>query len=152
MNEFVTFDVVSAEINPVASLFALQPMGSTSISPRSVRASEVRSYESVPSHEHPGSPHTRLTLSSGEVVYVKQHVTTVTERLSPLKMNEHKIEAIANADAHTSNAVLPTYTELVKALRDAVKLLEQHEHHNIVHSGALGRAQDMLGKLKEVAQ
>lgn len=67
-------------------------------------------------------------------------------------MNAHQTEAIANADAHTSNAVLPTYTELVKALRDAVKLLEQHERHHIVHSGALGRAQDMLGKLKEVKQ
>lgn len=81
MNEFATFDVVSNEARPVLSLFALRPVGSTSIASRSIRASEVTSFESVASYEHPGSPHARLTLRSGEVVYVKQHVTTVAERL-----------------------------------------------------------------------
>lgn len=81
MNEFATFDVVSAETQPVLSLFALRPVGSTSTASRSIRSNEVVSFESVPSYEHPGNPHARLTLRSGEVVYVKQHVTTVAERL-----------------------------------------------------------------------
>lgn len=81
MIEFVTFDVVSTETQPMLSLLALRAVGSTSIAPRSIRASEVISYESVASYNHPGSPHARLTLRSGEVVYVKQHVTTVAERL-----------------------------------------------------------------------
>ncbi|EFX61509.1 hypothetical protein DAPPUDRAFT_273008 [Daphnia pulex] len=34
-------------------------------------------------------------------------------------MNESQIEAIATANAHTSNAALPTYSELVAALRSA---------------------------------
>lgn len=81
MNEFVTFDVVSTETQPVLSLFALRPVGATSTASRSLRASDVTSFESIASYEHPGSPHARLTLRSGEVVYVKQHVTTVAERL-----------------------------------------------------------------------
>lgn len=81
MNEFVTFDVVSTEAQPVLSLFALRAVGSTSTASRSIRATDVTSFESVASYEHPGSPHSRLTLRSGEVVYVKQHVTTVAERL-----------------------------------------------------------------------
>jgi hypothetical protein len=31
-------------------------------------------------------------------------------------LNEHQIEAIANADAHANNAVLPTYSELLNML------------------------------------
>lgn len=34
-------------------------------------------------------------------------------------MNESQIEAIATADAHTNNAGLPTYSELVALLRRA---------------------------------
>lgn len=81
MNEFVTFDVVSVDIFPLLSLFTLQGQGSTATSAKSVRASDVASYESVASDEHAGRPHTRLTLRNGEVMYVKQHVTTVAERL-----------------------------------------------------------------------
>lgn len=33
-------------------------------------------------------------------------------------MNPAQIEAIAVADAHTNNVALPTYSELVEALRD----------------------------------
>ena len=33
-------------------------------------------------------------------------------------MNEAKVEAIADADAHTSNAGMPTYTELLEVIRD----------------------------------
>ena len=32
-------------------------------------------------------------------------------------MNEAQVEAVANADAHTSNAGLPTYTDLLAALK-----------------------------------
>lgn len=81
MKEFATFDVVRTEIQPLRSLFALQAVGSCSTAARSIRISEVISYESVASYENPGSPHARLTLRSGEVVYVKQHVTTVAERI-----------------------------------------------------------------------
>ena len=81
MNEFGTFDVVHAEIPSLLSLFALRSVGSTSIAVRSIRVSEVASFEEVASYEYAGSPHARLTLRSGEVVYVKQHVTTVAKRL-----------------------------------------------------------------------
>jgi hypothetical protein len=81
MSEFATFDVVSTDIQPVLSLLALRAVGSAATAARSIRASEVTAYESVPSYEHAGSPHARLTLRSGEVLYVKQHVTTVAERL-----------------------------------------------------------------------
>jgi hypothetical protein len=33
-----------------------------------------------------------------------------------MKLNEAQVEAIANADAHTNNACLPTYTDLHKTL------------------------------------
>lgn len=33
-------------------------------------------------------------------------------------MNEAQVEALANADAHTSNAGMPTYTELLTVIRD----------------------------------
>lgn len=36
--------------------------------------------------------------------------------MSKTDLNEAQIEAIANADAHTSNANLPTYSELLHAL------------------------------------
>lgn len=81
MNEFATFDVVSNETQPLLTLFALRPVGHTSTASRSIRVSEVTSFEPVASYEHPGSPHARLTLRTGEIVYVKQHVTTVAERL-----------------------------------------------------------------------
>ena len=81
MNEFATFDVIRTEIQPVLSLFALRSVGTTATAARSIRVSEVASFESVASYEHAGGSHARLTLRSGEVVYVKQHVTTVAERL-----------------------------------------------------------------------
>lgn len=81
MNEFVTFDAVSVDINPLFSLFTSQGDASASTTARSIRASDVTSYESVASYELPGRPHTRLNLRSGEVMYVKQHVTTVSELL-----------------------------------------------------------------------
>lgn len=34
-----------------------------------------------------------------------------------MEAGDPKVEAIANADAHTNNAGLPTYSELVAALR-----------------------------------
>lgn len=37
-------------------------------------------------------------------------------------INATQREAIANADAHTSNAGLPSYTELTKLLREAQRL------------------------------
>jgi hypothetical protein len=37
-------------------------------------------------------------------------------------MSEQKQEAIANADAHLTNAGLPSYTELVQLLHEAAKL------------------------------
>jgi hypothetical protein len=37
-------------------------------------------------------------------------------------MNPAQIEAVANADAHTSNAGLPSYSELLELLREAQKL------------------------------
>jgi hypothetical protein len=39
-------------------------------------------------------------------------------------MNNHQIEAIANANAHLSNACLPTFDDLVSALAKAVKLVQ----------------------------
>lgn len=81
MSKFVTFDAVSVDINPLLSLFTMQGQGSASTTSRAIRASDVTSYESVASYELSGHPHTRLTLSSGEVMYVKQHVTTVAELL-----------------------------------------------------------------------
>lgn len=39
-------------------------------------------------------------------------------------------EAIANADAHTSNAGLPTYSELAEALRDA-----EHRLNELIATG-----------------
>jgi len=78
---FATFDVVIAKVDPLQSLLALRTKHSVAISARSIAAIDVKSYEAVPSYEHPGSPHARLTLYSGEVIYVKQHVTTVVERL-----------------------------------------------------------------------
>jgi len=41
-------------------------------------------------------------------------------------MNTTKIEAIADADAHSNNAGLPTYSELVEALRKAERELAYH--------------------------
>ena len=81
MSKFVTLDAVSVDINPLLSLFAIQGQRSASTTERAIRASDVTSYESVASYELPGRPHTRLNLSSGEVMYVKQHVTTVAELL-----------------------------------------------------------------------
>ncbi len=81
MDNFVTFNVVIAEIDPLRSLFAFQLKHSTSIAVRSILASDVASYESVPSYGHTGRPNTRLTLRSGESIYVKEHVNTVAERL-----------------------------------------------------------------------
>ncbi len=81
MSEFATFDVVTTTIQPILSLFGARD--TVSVSPRSVRTSEVLSYESVASYEHTGGPHACLKLRNGEVLYVKQHVTTVAERLSP---------------------------------------------------------------------
>lgn len=49
-------------------------------------------------------------------------------------LNAHQIEAIANADAHTSNAALPTYSELLNALNSLTltvlshEQLSQHDH------------------------
>lgn len=49
-------------------------------------------------------------------------------------LNAHQIEAIANADAHTSNAGLPTYSELLNALNGLAlsalshEQLAQHDH------------------------
>ena len=37
-------------------------------------------------------------------------------------MNQAQIEAIANADAHASNAGLPSYSELLQLLREAQNL------------------------------
>ncbi len=42
-------------------------------------------------------------------------------------MNPSQIEAVPNADAHTSNAALPTYSELVEALRYASKEMQAAE-------------------------
>lgn len=81
MSKFVTFDAVSVDINPLLSLFTMQDQRSASATSRAIRASDVTSYEPVVSYELPGRPNTRLTLSSGEVMYVKQHVTTVAELL-----------------------------------------------------------------------
>lgn len=81
MSKFVTFDAVSVVINPLLTLFTSKGKASGSTTARSIRASDVTSYESIESYELPGRPHTRLTLRSGEVMYVKQHVTTVAERL-----------------------------------------------------------------------
>lgn len=39
-------------------------------------------------------------------------------------MNEAQVEAIANADAHTSNAGLPTYTELLRELKRIAEACE----------------------------
>lgn len=85
MSKFVTFDTVSADINPLLTLFTMQEQGSVSTTARTIRASDVASYESVVSYELPGRPHSRLTLNSGEVLYVKQHVNTVAELLSTNK-------------------------------------------------------------------
>lgn len=81
MDGFVTFDAVIAELNLLGSLLAWRVKHSTSIAPRSIRARDVVSYESVPSYEHPGRPNARIVMRSGECIFVKQHVNTVAERL-----------------------------------------------------------------------
>lgn len=42
-------------------------------------------------------------------------------------LNAHQIEAIANADAQTNNAVLPTYSELLNALNSLSVSVLSHE-------------------------
>lgn len=79
--DFVTFDVVTTKLKPVLSLFTSAPNYTVSTAPRAIRASEVIAYESVASYEYPGKPHACLTLRSGELIYVKQHVNTVSERI-----------------------------------------------------------------------
>lgn len=81
MGGFVTFDVVMAELNVLVSLLSWRAKHSTSIAPRSIRACDVASYESVPSYEYPGRPNARIVMRSGECILVKQHVNTVAERL-----------------------------------------------------------------------
>jgi hypothetical protein len=54
-------------------------------------------------------------------------------------LNEAQIEAVANADAHTSNAVLPTYTELYAlaqrlAYPDAGEALLLEDYRNIARN------------------
>lgn len=87
MDTFVTFNVVIAEFDPLRSLFALRAKHSTSIAARSVLASDIASYESVPSYEYTGRPNTRLMTRSGEYIYVKEHVKTVAERLGHAPLN-----------------------------------------------------------------
>lgn len=54
-------------------------------------------------------------------------------------MNEAKTEAIANADAHSSNVGLPTYSELLAVVRrlaypDAGELLTLDDYRNIARN------------------
>ncbi|MFT0546958.1 hypothetical protein ACMHYO_11520 [Allopusillimonas ginsengisoli] len=54
-------------------------------------------------------------------------------------MNETQTEAITDADAHTSNAALPTYTDLLALVRrlaypDAGDLLTLEDYRNIARN------------------
>ncbi len=54
-------------------------------------------------------------------------------------LNSHQVTAIANADAHTNNAHLPTYTELFAltqrlAYADAGDLLTPEDYRNIARN------------------
>lgn len=46
--------------------------------------------------------------------------------------SDPKAEAIANADAHTNNVGLPTYSELVKALRDTQQQLATYRSDGVL--------------------
>lgn len=44
-------------------------------------------------------------------------------------MNEAQVEAVANADAHTSNAGLPTYSELLEMVKECEVILTGEGGH-----------------------
>lgn len=47
-------------------------------------------------------------------------------------MYDHQTEVIAEADALTSRAGLPTYSELAKALRDLTPMFEDYQRGGLV--------------------
>ncbi len=62
-------------------------------------------------------------------------------------MNDSQIEAIANADAHASNAALPTYSELAALLRRVDEVLAVRAPAAGVRY-ELGLALDKVGRVK----
>ncbi len=62
-------------------------------------------------------------------------------------MNEAQTEAIANADAHTSNAALPTYSELVEALRRLSDTYDRYSATGRRHQPAAVQATALLNRI-----
>jgi hypothetical protein len=63
-------------------------------------------------------------------------------------MNNHQIEAIANANAHLSNACLPTYDDFVSHLEKAVKLVQSGEAAVAKKGGAYSLMMNLLARAK----
>ena len=62
-------------------------------------------------------------------------------------MNEAQTEAIANADAHTGNAALPTYSELVEALRRLSETYDRYSATGRRHQPAAVQATAILNRI-----
>lgn len=82
MSRFVTLTVVEHETNLALSLLMTRGVGTTTQRERQVLGANVVGYEGVPSHEHPGRPHARVFLANGATLYVKEHVSTVAQRVA----------------------------------------------------------------------
>lgn len=90
MSRFVTFHVVETKIKPWASFAVDRVVEDHSVCAREVLATEVVSFESVASFEHTGRPHSRVELRSGDILLVKEHVSTVAELVGgPQREAEH---------------------------------------------------------------
>ena len=66
-------------------------------------------------------------------------------------MNDSQKEAIATADAHTSNAALPTYSELVDALNKLEFACTGVSYMEAEYSEELGSARALLEKFDRVS-
>lgn len=64
-------------------------------------------------------------------------------------MNTAQTEAVANADAHTNNAALPTYTQLVAALRHLEWACSGVEYMEDEYAAELKQARDLLVMIEE---
>jgi hypothetical protein len=80
--EFMTVTVVVAEHNPLAALCGSALVAPPTTRARTIRTADVAGFESVPSFEHAGQPHTLVRLYSGEQIFVKEHESTIAANLS----------------------------------------------------------------------
>lgn len=66
-------------------------------------------------------------------------------------MNQAQNEAIANADANTSNAALPTYSELVEALRRLTVCYDRYSGTGRRHEPPAVNANALLARIPTAA-